>query len=145
MKKLVISVCVVGAFGLGVGNLQAQQTNEVEQLKKQVRQLQENFDRVQREHQQQIDTLMKKLDSLAKQQQTDPKKLEPSPTPAVPPAASTVVSPPAAEGALASGAKAWSPEPHRSSPPLGTLTRPGWVVGRIRIRRDGSGPRTQRK
>jgi hypothetical protein len=48
--------------------LQAQETNEVEQLKRQLQQLQENFDRVQREQKQQIDSLSIKLDDLTKQQ-----------------------------------------------------------------------------
>jgi hypothetical protein len=71
---------LVGALGLWVSNSPAQATNEVEQLKKQMQQLQENFDRVQREHRDQLDTLMKKLDGLVKQQQTEAetKKLEQS-------------------------------------------------------------------
>jgi len=58
--------------------IQAQETNEVEQLKRQLRLLQENFDRVQREHKQQIDTLTQKLDELAKRQsaEAEKKKLE---------------------------------------------------------------------
>jgi hypothetical protein len=49
--------------------LQAQETNEVEQLKKQLQQVQENFERAQREHRQQMEALSQKLDALARQQQ----------------------------------------------------------------------------
>ena len=62
----------------GVVPLQAQATNEVEQLKQQLRQLQENFERVQREQRQQIEALSKKLDGLTKQPAAEAgkKKLE---------------------------------------------------------------------
>ena len=73
---------VAGALGLWVSSVPAQEASEVEQLKKQVRQLQENFDRVQREHQEQIDALMKKLDGLVKQQQLETKKAAQQPPPA---------------------------------------------------------------
>lgn len=52
----------------------AQETNEIEQLKKQLRDLQENFERVQREQKQQIDTLTRKLDDLTRQQATEAEK-----------------------------------------------------------------------
>ncbi len=48
----------------------AQETNEVEQLKQQLRQMQENFEKVQNEQRQQINALTQKLDELSKQQQT---------------------------------------------------------------------------
>ncbi len=54
--------------------LQAQATNEVEQLKKQLQQLQENFERVQREQRQQIEALTRKLEELTKQQATEAEK-----------------------------------------------------------------------
>jgi len=107
-SKLLKLMSVVGALGLCVSSSPAQETNEVEQLKKQVRQLQENFDRVQREHQEQIDTLLKKLDGLAKRQQTEPKKVEQKPSPAAPPETSAVVAP-RTEAAPGPVAKAWSP------------------------------------
>ncbi len=46
----------------------AQETNEVQQLKRQLQQLQENFQKVQREQARQIEALTKKLDELQKQQ-----------------------------------------------------------------------------
>lgn len=48
--------------------LQAQETNEVEQLRKQLQQMQQNFERAQREQKQQIDSLMKQIDSLQRKQ-----------------------------------------------------------------------------
>lgn len=48
---------------------QAQETNEVEQLKQQLRQMQESFEKVQNEQRQQINALTQKLDELSKQQQ----------------------------------------------------------------------------
>ena len=62
----------------GAPTLRAQTTNEVEQLKWQMQQLQENFERVQREQRQQIDVLSRKLDDLTKQQnaEAEKKKLE---------------------------------------------------------------------
>jgi len=69
---------LVSALVLGTSVLQAQETNEVEQLKRQLRQMQENFDRAQREQKQQIEALTQKLDALARQQaaETEKKKLE---------------------------------------------------------------------
>jgi hypothetical protein len=64
------------ALCLSTMMLQAQETNEVEQLKKQIQQLQENFEKTVRQQQQQIETLSKKLDEL---------KQTPSPQSAVPP------------------------------------------------------------
>jgi hypothetical protein len=46
----------------------------VEQLKRQMQQLEENFERVQRDQRQQIDALSKKLDDLTKQQDTEAEK-----------------------------------------------------------------------
>ena len=48
---------------------QAQETNEVEQLKQQLRQMQESFEKVQNEQRQQINALTQKLEELSKQQQ----------------------------------------------------------------------------
>src|SRR6476660_491526 len=44
----------------------AQQNNEVEQLKRQLQQMKEDFERVQREHREQMDALTRKLDDLLK-------------------------------------------------------------------------------
>ena len=48
---------------------QAQETNEVEQLKQQLRQMQENFEKVENEQHLQIEALTKKLDELTSQRQ----------------------------------------------------------------------------
>lgn len=71
MKLLtIVRVTVLGfALGLGTCVLQAQESNEVEQLKRQLQQMQENFERTQREHREQMDALTRKLDALARQQQ----------------------------------------------------------------------------
>lgn len=108
MKLNRIAVVMV-VLGLGTPALRAQESNEVEQLKKQVRQLQENLDRVQREHQAQIDALMKRLDGLAKPSPVESKEVEQKTSPAPPPATSATVAPPATEESSASVAKAWSP------------------------------------
>ena len=73
-------------FGLGLvslscfcgGSLGAQDASEVEQLRKQLRQLQEQFERVQQEHKSQIDSLSRKLDEITQAQaaEADKKKLE---------------------------------------------------------------------
>jgi hypothetical protein len=65
MKKIMALMCI----GLAVPVAQAQETNQVEQLKRQLQQMQENFDRVQREQKAQIDSLSKQLDMLLRQQQ----------------------------------------------------------------------------
>jgi hypothetical protein len=69
---------LVSALILGTCVLQAQETNQIDQLKRQLQQMQENFDRVQREHKQQMDALTQKLDELAKRQsvEAEKKKLE---------------------------------------------------------------------
>ena len=56
----------------------AQDTNQIDALKQQLRQMQENFERVQREQRLQIESLTKKLDDLTKQQtaEAEKKKLE---------------------------------------------------------------------
>jgi len=65
--KVIIGLC--SALCLSAMNVQAQETNEVEQLKQQLRQMQENFEKVQNEQRQQINALTQKLDELSKQQQ----------------------------------------------------------------------------
>lgn len=54
------------ALCLSAMMLQAEETNEVEQLKKQLQQLQENFEKTIKQQQQQIETLTKKLDELSR-------------------------------------------------------------------------------
>ena len=58
------------ALCLCVTIAQAQETNEVEQLKQQLRQMQENFEKVENEQRRQIEALTKKLDELMSQRQT---------------------------------------------------------------------------
>jgi hypothetical protein len=86
---------LVSALGLNANVLQAQDTNEVEQLKKQLRQIQENFDQVMREQQAQIDLLRKQLEAT--------KTNAPAPAIAPPPEAT-----PASEPTEAL-AKPWTP------------------------------------
>ena len=57
------------ALCLSAMAIQAQETNEMEQLKQQLRQMQENFDRVENEQRRQIEALTQKLDELTKQSQ----------------------------------------------------------------------------
>ncbi len=57
--------------------LQAQETNEVGQLKKQMQQMQENFEKVSRAQQQQIEALTKKLDEFTKSQAAEKKPAQP--------------------------------------------------------------------
>jgi hypothetical protein len=66
------------AVCLSAGLLQAQETNEIQQLRNQLRQLQENFERVQRDQRQQIEVLTRKLDGLSKDKaaEAEKKKLE---------------------------------------------------------------------
>jgi len=70
----VLSLMVCG----GAPQARGQATNDVEELKRQLRQLQESFERMQREQGQQIEALTKKLDDLTKQQaaEAEKKKLE---------------------------------------------------------------------
>ncbi|MBI3850762.1 MAG: hypothetical protein HY298_10890 [Verrucomicrobia bacterium] len=66
------------ALGLGSSMIQAQDANQVEQLKKQLQLMQDNFEKVQREQRQQIESLQKQLDELTKRQsaEVEKKKLE---------------------------------------------------------------------
>jgi len=67
MKYFKITGMTVLATALvaGTDTLHAQETNEVEQLKRQLQQMQENFARQQAEQQKQIEELTKKLDGLS--------------------------------------------------------------------------------
>ncbi len=73
--KLTVWIC---AFCAGAGIVHAQDTNEIDQLKRQLQQMQANFERVQREQRQQIEELNRKLEDLTKQQtaEAEKKKLE---------------------------------------------------------------------
>jgi len=52
--KLANIIALSSVLGLSTSVAQAQSTPEVEQLKKQLQEMQENFDRIQREQKQQI-------------------------------------------------------------------------------------------
>jgi hypothetical protein len=72
-------VAVLATLASGISpRLCAQATNEVDQLKRQLQELKESFERVQREQHQQIEALTKKLEDLTKQQtaEAEKKKLE---------------------------------------------------------------------
>jgi hypothetical protein len=56
------------ALCLSVLTLQAQETNEVEQLRKQLQQMQQGFERVQQEQKRQIEMLMQQIDAMQKKQ-----------------------------------------------------------------------------
>src|ERR1051326_1029962 len=77
MKLKNLAACL-SAICLGAVAGQAQQTNEIDQLKLQLQQMRETFEKVQREQRQQIDALTKKLEDLTKQQtaEAEKKKLE---------------------------------------------------------------------
>src|ERR1051326_5639035 len=77
MKMKNLAACL-SAICLGAVAGQAQQTNEIDQLKLQLQQMRETFEKVQREQREQIDALTKKLEDLTKQQaaETEKKKLE---------------------------------------------------------------------
>jgi hypothetical protein len=106
-RLAVASAAVALAIVCGAPQVQGQATNEVEASKRQLQQLQENFERMQREQHQQIEALTRKLDALTQQQaaEAEKKKLEqklaaelqknqPAPTaPAAAPAPSTAWSP----------------------------------------------------
>src|ERR1041384_401828 len=68
---------LISAFCIGAMNSPAQETNDVEQLKRQLQEMRENFEKAQREQRQQIESLTQKLDALVKQQQTDAEKKNP--------------------------------------------------------------------
>lgn len=86
---------------------EVQPASEVEDLKKQLQQLREQFERTQREQQQQIETLTKKLEDLTRQQaaEAEKKKLEQELSAEL---QSKTPQPPAA-GAAAAPASSWSP------------------------------------
>ena len=79
VRKSIHFVVLLAVAGLGLEELPAQPTNEVEQLRQQLRELQANFERVQRQQQQQIEALTRKLDAVTQPQsaEAEKKKLEP--------------------------------------------------------------------
>jgi hypothetical protein len=91
---------------------QAQETNEVEQLKRQMQQLQESFAKQQAEQQKQIEALAQKLDSVLKQQTAQSGSNQPS---------STVLATP---GNFTPAEASLTPKPWSPSQPL-TIARAG--------------------
>jgi hypothetical protein len=78
MKAVLYGLVLLG-LGCGLNEtVWGRQTNEIDALREQLRQMQETFERVQREQRQQIEALTKKLDELTKQQsaEAEKKKLE---------------------------------------------------------------------
>src|SRR5258708_242261 len=69
---------LVSLLGLAIFPARAQETNQIDQLKQQLDEMRESFERVQREQKAQIDALTKQLDQLTKQQaaEAEKKKLE---------------------------------------------------------------------
>jgi hypothetical protein len=67
MKMKIIGLS--SALCLSAMIAQAQETNEVEQLKQQLRQMQDNFEKIENEQHRQIESLTKKLDELTNQRQ----------------------------------------------------------------------------
>jgi uncharacterized membrane-anchored protein YhcB (DUF1043 family) len=68
MKKFLVVLCL----GLVVPRLSAQETNEVEQLKRQMSEMQQQFEKERNEDRQLIQSLSEKLDALLKDRQTQP-------------------------------------------------------------------------
>ena len=68
--KLKNLIGVSSALCLCATIAQAQETNEVEQLKQQLRQMQENFEKIETEQQRQIVVLQKQIESLSQKQVT---------------------------------------------------------------------------
>jgi TolA-binding protein len=68
--KIFKMIGLSSALCLSAMALSAQETSEVEQLRKQLQQMQESFDKVQREQKQQLDLLMKQIETLQKNQTT---------------------------------------------------------------------------
>lgn len=67
LMRVVRMTVLASSLGLGASALQAQETGEVEQLKRQLQQMRENFDKAQREHREHMEALTKKLEALAAQ------------------------------------------------------------------------------
>ncbi len=107
-RGLLLSFLAAMLCGSGL-MLQAQTTNEVEQLKRQLQQLQENFERVQREQRLQIEALTQKLDDLTKQQtaEAEKKKLEQELASEL--QKNQPAAPPAAPGPTLAPSAPWSP------------------------------------
>jgi hypothetical protein len=110
--KLRMILGLSSALCLCVITAQAQETNDVEQLKQQLRQLQENFEKVQNDQRRQIEALTKKLDALAPPPAaTNPAgpPVDGQRKPEAPPAAPTGTTNSAPASGTAALAKSWSP------------------------------------
>ena len=86
MKILKFAV-LVSALGLvPLCGIQAQETNQIDQLKQQLEQMQQNFDRVVRQQQAQIEALTRQINELVKQQAVATANTAAPPTAATAPA-----------------------------------------------------------
>ncbi|HZI32582.1 MAG TPA: hypothetical protein VFF11_09580, partial [Candidatus Binatia bacterium] len=65
--KSVFELCLLSY--LAVLSAAAQETDQIEQLKKQLQQLQSNFQTVQEQQRQQIESLQKRIEAMQRQQQ----------------------------------------------------------------------------
>src|SRR5258707_15703698 len=83
------------ALCLGVARLQAQETNEVEALRRQLKEATENFEKTMREQRQIIDSLNQRLDALQAALTNQPKQA------IAPPGVATNQPPPGAESQAA--------------------------------------------
>jgi len=97
LLKSVRKMAGVSALVLGATAIQAQETNQLNQLQRQLEQMQANFDRVVREQQAQIEALKKQVAAMSAQER--------------PPAATNAFAPAVAPVAAAAATleKAWSP------------------------------------
>jgi hypothetical protein len=71
-----LQLAILAAVLASALSLPAQPAGDVEQLRQQLRELQANFERIQREQRQQIEALTRKVEELSQQQTTEPKKKE---------------------------------------------------------------------
>src|SRR6059058_2680755 len=98
---------VLGLFSalcLGALPLAAQETNTVEQLKKQLQEMKENLQKIQQQQREQIEALQKQIEMLQRQQQASVTNLANATVPpAVPPLESKSWSPTAPIRLLGSG------------------------------------------
>jgi hypothetical protein len=65
LSRMMKMAVVVSALVLGTSVLRAQETNQIDQLKRQLEQMQKNFDRVVQEQRQQIEALQKQVERLS--------------------------------------------------------------------------------
>jgi len=101
---------VSSALCLGAAALQAQETNQVQQLRQQLQQLQENFEKTQQQYRQQFEALQRQIDALQPGRPAAPaeqKKLEEEIAAKLGPATTAPASP--ANPTPGAKAENWSP------------------------------------